>query len=105
MLTIGKRPQKNLYKTLDSVQEQCYIINIQKHLNTKGARSMTVKEFLKHVDPSLLVIIYDKDKNEYSRRKEDRAGNFANEYHFNDANKVDDFSIYENLLFIYTSRH
>lgn len=66
---------------------------------------MTVKEFLKHVDPSLLVIIYDKDKNEDSRRKEDRAGNFAEEYHFNISSQVDDFSIYEKLLFIYTSRH
>lgn len=66
---------------------------------------MTVKEFLKHVDSSLLVIIYDKDKNEESRRKEDRAGNFAKEYHFNIASQVDDFSICENLLFIYTSRH
>lgn len=66
---------------------------------------MTVKEFLKHVDSDLLVIIYDKDKKEESRRKEDRAGNFSKEYHFNNANQVDDFSIYENLLFIYTSRH
>lgn len=45
MLTIGKRPQKNLYKTLDSVQEQCYIINIQKHLNTKGARNVSKRIF------------------------------------------------------------
>lgn len=66
---------------------------------------MTVKEFLKHVDSDLLVIIYDKDQKEDSRRKEDRAGNFLKEYHFNNANKVDDFSIYGNLVFIYTSRH
>lgn len=92
-------------KVLDNVLEQCYIINIQKHLNKKGARTMTVKEFLKHVDSDLLVIIYDKDKKEESSRKEDRAGNFLREYHFNNANQVDDFSIYENLLFIYTSRH
>ncbi len=66
---------------------------------------MTVKEFLEHVDSDLLVIIYDKDKKEESRRKEGRAGEFSREYHFNNANKVDDFSIYENLVFIYTSRH
>lgn len=66
---------------------------------------MTVKEFLEHVDSDLLVIIYDKDKKEESRRKEGCAEEFSREYHFNNANKVDDFSIYENLVFIYTSRH
>lgn len=105
MLTIGKKPQKNLYKTLDSVQEQCYIINIQKHLNTKGAKTMLVKEFLGHLQSNLKVIIFDTDKKPGSQRKTDDAGALAIEYHFNNTNVVDDFSIFENVIYIYTSRH
>lgn len=66
---------------------------------------MTVKEFLGHVQSTMKVVILDTDKYPLAQRKEDSAGALANEYHFNNTNVVDEFSIFENIIYIYTSRH
>ena len=65
---------------------------------------MTVKEFLGHIQPNLKVIIFDTDKKPGSQRKTDEAGALAIEYHFNNTNVVNDFSIFEDVIYIYTSR-
>ena len=65
---------------------------------------MTVKEFLGHIQPNLKVIIFDTDKKPGAQRKTDEAGALAIEYHFNNTSVVNDFSIFEDVIYIYTSR-
>lgn len=66
---------------------------------------MLVKEFLKNVQPNLKVVVFDTDKIGYSQRKEAEAGVMALNYHFNNSNVVDNFIIFEDVIYIYTSRH
>lgn len=65
---------------------------------------MTVKEFLTKVQPNLKVVIFDTDKKPGAQRKTDEAGALAIEYHFNNSNVVNDFMIFEDVIYIYTSR-
>lgn len=66
---------------------------------------MLVKEFLKHVQPTMKVIIFDTDRVGICQRNEDEAGAIALRYHYNYYNKVDNFNIFEDVIYIYTSRH
>lgn len=65
---------------------------------------MTVKEFLTKVQPNLKVVIFDTDKKPGAQHKTDEAGALAIEYHFNNSNVVNDFMIFEDVIYIYTSR-
>ena len=66
---------------------------------------MLVKDFLKHVSPTVNTTVFDLDAEPGNNKKVDEAGAMALAYHFNYNSQVIDFLINsDNTIILYVKR-
>lgn len=66
---------------------------------------MLVKDFLKHVSPTVTTTVFDLDAEPGNNKKVDEAGAMALAYHFNYNSQVIDFLINsDNTIILYVKR-
>ena len=65
---------------------------------------MLTREFLKHVSPTMRVVIWDLDAIPGKNRKGDEAGALAIAHHFDYDSVVEDFAITPDMVTIFIKR-
>lgn len=65
---------------------------------------MLTREFLKHISPTMVVIVWDLDAVPGNNRKEDEAGALAIAHHFDYDSMIEDFAITADMVTIWIKR-